>query len=160
MKTTLGALGLTAIVVLLGTACGDVYADPGGEDIPIPRSDAMAVLPKDVPVQCPSQRPNENGPCQFEGSTCEYGTSPDMQCNKTYACTPDSAGSFWLERSVDRCVKSLCPAEPQAIETLDGQPCEIPPPTIVTRLRMPPGPATQAAPRVRSESRDRCRALG
>jgi hypothetical protein len=127
------ACGSLAILVgiALATACGDNVAEPGGEAIPVPRSDATAVLPPDLPTFCPpaSQRPtSSNTPCQGEGSTCEYGASPDMQCNKTFACIADSSGqNLWLERATDRCFKTLCPTTATAIEALDNQPCTIPP---------------------------------
>lgn len=124
MRRALSSIG-AVLVVVAAAACGDVYAEPDGENLPVPRVDGRAILPKDVLGQCPAQRPNENGPCSFAGSTCEYGPSPDMQCNKTYACTPDSFGQYWLERSTDRCTKSVCPTDPADIESLDGKPCSL-----------------------------------
>jgi hypothetical protein len=137
MMRVTGALGLAAIAVSVATACGDNVAEPGGDPIPVPRSDATAPLPPDLPIFCPDARPSTNGPCQVEGSTCEYGTSPDMQCNKTYACVPDQSGNLWIERAVDRCHRTTCPAEPASIETLDNQPCSIP-------TALDAGPATDA----------------
>lgn len=120
-----GASGLVFAVVL-ATACGDAVAEPNGETIPVPRSDAMAALPQDLPTFCPGSRPSVNTFCQVEGSTCEFGTSPDMQCNKTYACVPDVSGNLWIERAAERCHKSACPTEPADIESLDNQPCSLP----------------------------------
>lgn len=125
LARSLGALAF-ASAIALATACGDSVAEPGGDRIPIPRSDAIAPLPPDLPTFCPSSRPSVNAPCQIEGSTCEYGTSPDMQCNRTYACIPDSSGNLWIERATDTCHKSLCPSTPQDIESLDNQPCALP----------------------------------
>lgn len=114
--------------VVLATACGDNVAEVGGEKIPVPRSDAMAALPADVPISCPDARPSTNGPCASEGSTCEYGTSADAHCNKTFACIPDQSGNLWLERAADTCHKSLCPATAAGVETLENQPCALPAP--------------------------------
>lgn len=126
MKRRPFALGVVVSVVL-ATACGDNVAEPGGDPIPIPRSDAMAVLPPELPTVCQTQRPTTNSPCQAEGSTCEYGASPDMQCNKTFACVADATGlNLWLERATDRCFKSVCPTTPAGIEMLDNQPCALP----------------------------------
>ena len=122
----LGGLAV-AIAVILATACGDNVAEPGGDPIPVPRSDAMAVLPSDLPIVCQSTQPGTNDPCQAEGSTCEYGKSPDQQCNKTLACvTSDNFGLGWVQRATDPCFKLACPTEPAGIETLDNQPCSLP----------------------------------
>ena len=120
-RRALGA-AFVLLATVVGTACGDNVAEPGGEPIPVPRSDATAVLPQDLPSFCPDARPSTNSSCQAEGSTCEYGTSPDMQCNKTFACVADVSGSnLWLERATDPCFKSVCPATPAGIE-MAGRP--------------------------------------
>jgi hypothetical protein len=121
------AVVLAVVAIAVATACGDNVAEPGGDPIPVPRSDATAVLPPDLPTFCPDQEPQTNGPCQVEGSTCEYGNSPDAQCNDTYACVPDSTGpNLWIERATDRCHATACPVEPAGIESLDNQPCSLP----------------------------------
>lgn len=125
MMRALGGVGVV-IAIVLATACGDNVAEPGGDPIPVPRSDAMAVLPSDLPVVCPSTQPTTNGGCQAEGSTCEYGKSPDQQCNRTFACVADSSfGTLWLQRATDPCYKSVCPTDPTGIEALDNQPCSL-----------------------------------
>lgn len=126
MKRALGTSAL-ALGIALATACGDNVAEPGGDPIPVPRSDSTAPLTPDLPVFCPDQRPGTNTSCQAEGSTCEYGTSPDMQCNKTFACIADVNGANrWIERSTDRCHRSMCPTTAASIESLDNQPCSLP----------------------------------
>lgn len=116
-----------SLLVLLAAACGDVYAEPGGGPIPPTpfKSDASAVFPRDVPTSCPTQRPQVNSPCGVAGSTCEYGTSPDMQCNDTLACVSDVTGNLWIERPTDRCLARSCPKEPADVLALDGQPCDL-----------------------------------
>lgn len=130
MSLAMRAAGFAVLVlaIALATACGDAVAEPGGDPVPVPRSDALAPLPQDLPTFCPDDRPRANTACQIEGSTCEYGTSGDMQCNDTFACVPDSSGNLWVERATDRCHKSACPTEPADIESLDNQPCSIPAP--------------------------------
>jgi hypothetical protein len=113
------------LAIVLATACGDTVAEPGGEPIAIPRIDAAAILPPDLPTFCPDVRPSVNSPCQVEGSTCEFGTSPDMQCNRTYACVPDSTGNLWVQRATDRCLSAACPSTPADIESIDNQPCTL-----------------------------------
>jgi len=120
------------MVGVVAAACSDAHIDlntVGGTDDVQRVTDASAVLPQELPIFCPQQRPNENRPCESAGSTCEYGTSPDMQCNKTYACTfdPDTGQqSFWTERNTDACLAKACPAEPADIAALDNQPCALP----------------------------------
>lgn len=126
MKRLIGS-SVVVLAIALATACGDNVAEPGGDPIPVPRGDASAVLPPDLPTFCPQARPSTNSPCQAEGSTCEYGTSPDMQCNRTFACSADISGSnAWFERAVDPCHKSICPTTATSIEALDNQPCSLP----------------------------------
>lgn len=123
----LATLALASGALSLPVACGDVVADPGGEPPPpLPASsDASAVFPRELPPSCPSRRPLVNSPCDAVGSTCEYGTSPDMQCNRTFACVSDVFGNLWVERPKGECQARACPA-PATTLTLDGQPCEIP----------------------------------
>ena len=120
---------LAASALALAAACGDVYAEPGGEPLPPPEfsADASAVVfPRELPPQCPAARPRENTFCSVPGSTCEYGASPDMQCNKTFQCVADPEGAWWLERPTDSCRAAACPNPPGVTLSLDGQPCEIP----------------------------------
>lgn len=119
---------LAPIFLVLAAACGDVYAEPGGgplPETPFQSDAAAAVFPRDTPPSCPRQRPSVNSPCAAVGSTCEYGPSPDMQCNRTFACVADQTGNLWVERPTDRCLASACPAAADIL-ALDGQPCELP----------------------------------
>ena len=119
---------LAPLLIAFGAACGDVYAEPGAGPPPesaVFQSDASAVFPRELPSSCPAQRPQVNAPCSVPGSTCEYGASPDMQCNRVFACVAGVGGNAWLERPSDRCLARACPKEPADTLTLDGRPCDL-----------------------------------
>jgi hypothetical protein len=138
------ASGGTLAALTLVAACGDIYADPSGDPVEPPRPDfdGSAVFPQDTPSHCPARRPIENAPCSAPGSTCEYGRSPDMQCNSTLACIggvttgapgslpppPTSGGptdrSYWYPRPSIVCRLDECPDGD--IAAVDGQPCAFP----------------------------------
>jgi len=118
--------GVAAILFAL-VACGDIYADPQGDVVPAPRPTFDgSFFPQDTPSLCPVKRPQENTLCTLVGSTCEYGTSPDLSCNDTLACVGDSFSgqSFWERRTNGSCPVEQCPGEDAG--SIDGLPCNLP----------------------------------
>ncbi len=131
---TLVVLAGTLIGGVLVVGCGDVYADPDPpEDAPaadggvVVVTDAAAVpvvFPEDSLPRCPNSRPRENSGCLRAGSTCEYGDSPDRECNTVVACEGDLGLTAWVARPRDTCFSQICPAAAD-VAALDGKPCEL-----------------------------------
>jgi hypothetical protein len=129
MKLREAFLGSALGVVLLA-ACGDVYVDPGGPigvsiDGGVVDSSTPTVFPNDTPNDCPSRRPRENTSCSTTGSTCEYGSSPDRECNSILACDGVNGQGVWTNRPTDTCFTSdttVCPVSGD-VAALDGRPC-------------------------------------
>lgn len=123
MRRAFGAL-------LLLVACDDVYVETAGGAASVAGS-AVALPPQDtIPretiVSCTSSRPDEDSPCENVGTSCEYGTSPDIECNTTLVCEGDANGgtAAWTPRPSHTCNLQECPSG--AIASLDGQPCNVP----------------------------------
>jgi hypothetical protein len=124
--------GCAASLVFM-TACGDVYADPDPE-VPLPTTsvadggvivtDAPAVFPQDSLPLCPKTRPRENSSCPLPGSTCEYGSSADSECNTTLACEGSQFEAAWAPRPRGTCFSDVCP-ESGDVASLDGKPCAL-----------------------------------
>jgi hypothetical protein len=56
---------------------------------------------------------------------CEYGSSPDMHCNTTFACTPQIDQALrWEARTSILCATYACPAGDR--DSIDGTPCALP----------------------------------
>jgi hypothetical protein len=125
MKSLLAAVALSSGAVAI-FACGDVYIDPDGTVLPQPQIvfDGSAVFPAEIPTRCPTTRPRENTTCDASGSACEYGTSPDRQCNDILTCRGSDADSHWEARLPETCNRSFCPRGID-IDSLDGQPCAL-----------------------------------
>ena len=105
-------------------ACDEVYADP----VTAPVVSGFSGIPDSgltssrTPPVASRTRPQENGPCSQVGSVCEFGTSPDQQCNTVFACTSDSRyGNYWTEQTVSSCTL-VCPDPAQIV---DGAPCDV-----------------------------------
>ncbi|MBX3222669.1 MAG: hypothetical protein KF795_19270 [Labilithrix sp.] len=118
----------TAVGVALVAACGDVYADPD-PDLAAPAFDAGATeagvfFPGDMRPDCPATRPRENSTCPIVGTTCEYGTSADRQCNTVLVCEGSMLGGGWAARPNDSCFAAVCPSGAE-VATLDGKPCAL-----------------------------------
>jgi hypothetical protein len=47
------------------------------------------------PASCPTDPPTAGASCTDNGLECEYGTNPNVECNKTFTC----AGSLWTSPS-------------------------------------------------------------
>jgi hypothetical protein len=126
----LGVLGAAPLAL---AACGDVYVDTtpansftvGGptEVQPPPTADT---IPQNVLVECPEARPDEDSPCTDVGSTCEYGASPDTQCNATLSCEGDrqTGVAAWTAHPSKVCSMHDCPSG--ALASINGQPCDLP----------------------------------
>jgi hypothetical protein len=126
---------LSVLVWPLGLAfiasCGDVYADPDNGS-PLVASSAVTdasantppVFPNDPQTVCPASRPRENTECNTFGSTCEFGTSADRQCNTALACVGENARGAWSRRPNDPCFSSTCPASGDTA-SLHGKPCTL-----------------------------------
>lgn len=131
LRALLGILGSLAGTVIV-TACGDVYADPdppASEGTPTADAgfvgfDAGPVLPGDTVIRCPESRPRENSSCAQPGSTCEYGTNADPDCNTTIACEGVAFEAAWTPRPQQTCFASVCP-ESGDVSSLDGKPCAL-----------------------------------
>ena len=132
LRSLLGTLGCVAGTVVV-TACGDVYADP---DPPAPPGtpmgdaglgvvvDAGPAFPGDTLSPCPRSQPRENSSCAQPGSTCEYGTNADPECNTTVACEGVSFEAAWTPRPRQTCFSSVCPKSGD-VSSLDGRPCDL-----------------------------------
>jgi hypothetical protein len=119
--------GLVLAGAALATACGDVYADVSTKSEPNPvTTDASALIPRDLPASCPAGRPAENSFCNDVGATCEYGSSPDMDCNGTLACggDPNSGLLAWTSRPGRLCSLKACPTG--SIASIAGSACDLP----------------------------------
>ncbi len=126
----------TAVLALtagLAAACGDLYSDPavgpaGPNVVSTPpdfRIDAGIVATQDLVTPCPSNPAVEGANCDVIGATCEYGASPDMECNTTLSCAPDSSfGNTWVARPSSLCPSYECPRG--ASTPIDGTPCSLP----------------------------------
>jgi hypothetical protein len=114
--------GTVAVGALL-FACGNVYADP----ITIPFSSGFdagpaATTDRNPPVACTS-RPRANAPCPSPGATCEYGTSPDPDCNGSFVCSSSSYGNYWSEQQRRGACLFQCPDDVTTI--VEGAPCDL-----------------------------------
>jgi hypothetical protein len=124
-RRILASIATAAVIVAVLAGCGDIYADP--EDPAIPPSsqeDAAVSPPPEAPVECPPDRPRENGPCFAIGSTCEYGRSADELCNTVLSCRGSPNDGYWEANTNDQCHARACPAAAE-IATLDGKPCSL-----------------------------------
>lgn len=124
-----GLTSVTAFAFFALTACGDVFADPEGTQIPLARADAdageaSAVFPNDTIPTCPTKRPRENSFCGATGSVCEFGESADMECNGLLACRGSPGDGYWEPRSNETCHRSTCPVEGD-VASIDGKPCAL-----------------------------------
>ena len=126
-------IAVLAFATALVAACGDLYSDPTvgpGIDSPAPTAtgfflDASAVAPKDLVTACPRNPAIEGADCDAIGATCEYGSSPDQQCNTTLSCGPDgNSGTTWIARPSVLCPSYDCPHG--AISPVEGTPCALP----------------------------------
>ncbi|MCW5833907.1 MAG: hypothetical protein KIS78_16015 [Labilithrix sp.] len=118
---------VSAALVVVLAACGDVYADPDPPEVDlggVPLTDAAAVFPGDTTATCPLTRPRENSPCPVAGTTCEYGTSADRQCNAVLVCEGSDHLAAWSLRPNDACFAGVCPAGAD-VAALDGAPCSL-----------------------------------
>lgn len=132
------------LVALLATtaiaACGDHTVELWSEEVPI----AVAVVPVDAgrvslplnepaPPSCPESLtldkvggPDAGDPsgasCELRNAVCEYGTSPDPQCNRTYTCTDPAEP--WRERAHAKCFAAMCPANVPT-SALEGTKCAL-----------------------------------
>lgn len=127
---TLAFFVVTGAGALLAAACGDVYADVSDGTTTTTgasTADASAVIPHDPITPCPGQRPDENTPCSARGTTCEYGTSPDLACNARLECefVPQTGELAWGRRATQTCSVRECPKD-KTIAALAGQPCDVP----------------------------------
>lgn len=133
--TVLALLALAALAPSAG-GCGDLYSDPtdrGAANLPSPTDpsggigvlDAAATVPRDFVSTCSSVPAREGTPCSSIGSVCEYGSSPDMRCNTTVACSVVQSGATaWVARPSVLCPSYACPTgDPSAV---DGTPCALP----------------------------------
>lgn len=116
--------------VLACIACDKLYADPVVKaSATSPTSTPTYYTPKTPPVPCPRTATNaaENSPCERANATCEFGTSPDQQCNAVFVCNSDqSYGLYWTEQTAPHDCPYVCPAAEQIV---DGQPCTLDDPT-------------------------------
>jgi len=60
--------------------------------------------------------------CELRGAVCEYGNSPDPECNPTYACATESAP--WRLRPNAPCFAAVCPKNVPT-SALEGKPCTL-----------------------------------
>jgi hypothetical protein len=128
-----GRVAALALAAWLVGACGDLVSTPGtGPSInvdapafPAPFLDASAVAPKDLVSACPHNPAIEGADCDMVGATCEYGSSPDQQCNTTLSCGPDgNFGLTWVARPSVLCPSYDCPRGASA--PIEGTPCSLP----------------------------------
>lgn len=127
-------LPLCASVSVLAAGCGDLYSDPADPSSPettlpsFPPSavDAAATVPRDFIPGCTTKAPVASSSCGPIGSVCEYGNSPDMQCNVTFACVDDLVtGAAWVSRPSVLCPSYECPKS-STVASLEGTPCGLP----------------------------------
>ncbi|MFO0735137.1 MAG: hypothetical protein U0270_04625 [Labilithrix sp.] len=127
-------------VVGSAVACGDVYEANLGEEPAVSpqrtiRLDAGQSAPVRLeqtdPVLCPSViedvMPADAGVdaavgCDRPAAVCEYGSSPDRQCNEVFSCSTGSEP--WLRFPSERCAADQCPKD-LPVAALDGLPCGI-----------------------------------
>jgi hypothetical protein len=139
LRTALFASALASAV-----ACADVYSTDleipsGGGAGPVvdagaPTTTATGLLSPEPPPVCPdilststiddaghyvTPLTNE-GRCELGGAICEYGTSPDRNCNQVFSCASDL--ETWRLLPSERCSASECPKN-QAVAAVDGAPC-------------------------------------
>lgn len=63
----------------------------------------------------------DDGRCELSGAVCEYGTSPDRNCNEVYTCPSESEA--WRQLPGERCASfDECPKN-QPISAIEGLPC-------------------------------------
>jgi hypothetical protein len=132
-RSRLARLAALAFAAALVVACGDLYSDPstgpgsGGNLVQpsAPFFDASAVAPKDFITACPFSPAIEGATCETIGVTCEYGSSPDQECNTTLSCAPDgNFGTTWIARPSVLCPSYDCPRGASA--PVAGTACALP----------------------------------
>jgi hypothetical protein len=121
-KLIVTGLGIASTAIVL-FACGNVYSDP----VTIPfgatfDAGAAATSPRLPPMAC-NARPRENAPCPMLGTTCEFGTSPDPDCNAYFVCTSSNYGNYWSEQQRRRSCVAECPSDVTTI--IEGAPCDL-----------------------------------
>jgi hypothetical protein len=119
------ATGTSLAIVALLVACDQVYADPVTSPAPVfgGGRDSGFTTNRTPASPCPRASALENSPCYRPGAVCEYGSSPDPDCNTMYRCTNDqSYGTYWTEDTTKRACPFKCP-DPAAI--VDGAPCDL-----------------------------------
>lgn len=121
-------------ISVLAAGCGDLYSDPADDSFsasaqapPFPGAfDAAAAVPRDVIPGCTVEPPSGSFGCADLGNVCEYGRSPDMKCNVTFACVGDAPGfGSWMSRPTMLCPSYQCPKS-SAVGSLQGTPCGLP----------------------------------
>lgn len=144
---------MAGLALLVAAGCGDLYSDPtasgdtseqqapGGVSV---ARDASATVPRDFITGCATTARVEGAACTGTalGTVCEYGSSPDMRCNTTLACTSNhpSLPPSWLARPSTLCPTYQCASG--AAATIDATPCALPtndggPPTDADELVCP-----------------------
>lgn len=56
--------------------------------------------------ECPAHAPTANAKCTDNGLECEYGSSPDIDCNQLAECE----NNLWTYAASGTCTMSTCPA--------------------------------------------------
>jgi hypothetical protein len=124
-RTLVSTCVVTAALGVLAVACDEVYANPVTTSPPgpfVPDSGGLRVT-RTPPIQCPRGEVTVNQTCAQPSGRCEYGGSPDGQCNTIYVCSEDSRyGAYWSEQSAPRCALA-CPEDPSLI--VEGAPCDV-----------------------------------
>jgi hypothetical protein len=160
MRRLVYAFTIAGLATLLAAGCGNLYSDPTepgpsfGPDTKAPAFgrvvDAAGTIPQDFPAPCAIGPRAEGTQCTSAevGRVCEYGSSPDPQCNITVACTvTETLGPAWLARPSRLCPSYECPKG--AAASVDGKPCALPsndasPPSDSDELVCPMDDATCA----------------
>lgn len=130
MSTSLRVRLATLATCVAAAACGDLYTDPivttPGPQVTAPsRPDGSAIVSQDRVQACPQNVLVEGASCGAVGLACEFGSSPDMHCNTTLACVPDTTlGSTWSARPSVLCPSYECPTGQS--DAIDGTPCAVP----------------------------------
>jgi hypothetical protein len=116
-----------ALVALALVACSDVVIDTtdgNGASTASASVPGEDTIPRDAIVSC-GARPDEDSPCRNVGASCEYGESPDPECNTTLVCEgAANSVAAWTPRAAHTCNLHECPKG--NIASLDGQPCNVP----------------------------------
>jgi hypothetical protein len=131
LRLRLATLALCAAAPTASAACGDLYTDPIATAQATPPTaptiarDASTIVARDDVQACPRDGIVEGASCNSLGVACEFGSSPDMHCNTTFACVPDQTfGPTWTARPSVLCPSYECPSGDAA--TIDGTACSVP----------------------------------